>query len=505
MQKLLVNARPWLTLAIISGALLLIGLDMTVLNVVLPSLALELGASNSDKLWMVNAYSLVMAGLLPGFGTLGDKIGHRTILLAGLAVFGAASVVAAFAPTPAIVIVARAMLAVGAAMMMPATLSIVRIIFVSDQQRATAIGIWGAVWGGAAALGPILGGVLLAHFWWGSVFLINLPIVLIVFCLTLIHIPHLPGNSGRHWDAITSGLLTISLIGFLYALKSVLKPEIYWPGVSLSFLAGLLSGWTFIRRQACLPAPLIDFSLFRNSRFSLGTIVAVTAGFAFMGLQYVLSQELQLVRGLSPLAAGLFVLPLAAASFLAGPVVGRYMLRAGIERMVAITVGISAVGMGVYAYSTYASTLIWEIATLVIIGIGAGGSMSVASTAVMLSAPEEKAGMAGSIESVAYELGSTIGVAVMGSVVASVYARDFFPPASVQLPASAWDSLDKALIALQGLPPEVAIQVARASKSAFSTGATITFTLAALALFLLFIFVIFRALKPRLKYSTGKK
>ncbi len=492
-----ISSNPWLVLAIISGALLLIGIDMTVLNVALPRLSQELGATNSDKLWMVNAYSLIMAGLLPGFGTLADKIGHRTMLLAGLAVFGLASLFAAFAPTPAILIVARGVLAIGAAMMMPATLSIVRLVFTQDQQRATAIGIWGAVWSGAAALGPVLGGFLLEHFWWGSVFLINVPIVIVTFFLALKKIPHLPGNPHRHWDILTSALLTVSLIGLLYALKGLLKTDIHGNEVAIATVVGLAFGWLFLRRQKAQPSPLVDFSLFRNSRFSVGAIVALAAGFAFMGLQFVLSQELQLVRGMSPLMAGLFVLPIAIASFVGGPIVGRFMLQVGIERMMAITLGIGTLGMGLYTVTGHMAPMLWEFVTLALIGIGAGGSMAVASTAIMISAPEDRAGMAGSIESVSYELGGTLGVAVMGSIVAAVYSQTFAPSAAVQLSASAWDSLDQAMVAVGALPAGQASSVIEAGKGAFLNGANATFVLATVVMFVLFV--------GATLYARGKK
>lgn len=495
------TSNPWLVLAIISVPLLVIGIDMTVLNVTLPRLTLELGATNAEKLWMVNAYSLVMAGLLPGFGTLGDKIGHRTILLTGMAIFGLASLVAAFSPTPAVLIGARGLLAVGAAMMMPATLSIVRLVFTQDRQRATAIGIWGAVWSGSAGLGPVLGGLLLGHFWWGSVFLINVPVVIVTFYLTLRYVPHLPGNRAQHWDLLTSAMLTVSLIGLLYAVKSVLKAEIHWNEAAISGAVGLVFGWLFLRRQRAQPSPLVDFSLFRNPRFTAGVSIAVCAGFALIGLQYVLAQELQLVRELSPLSAGLFVLPIAAAAFIAGPVVGRFMLSFGIERMMAVTVGIGALGLILYYTTGHAAPLLWEFITLAVIGIGSGGAMSAASTAIMISAPENQAGMAGSIESISYELGGTLGVAIMGSVMASAYTRSFAPPQVDALPADAWGSIEQALTAASELPAAASASVIDAGKAAFLNGVDNGLFLAATIMVLLFVVTLFfiRHKAPQLK------
>lgn len=462
------KTNPWLVLGIVSSALFLIGIDMTVLNVALPRLTQELGASNADKLWMVNAYSLVMAGLLPGFGTLGDRIGHRQLLLGGLLVFGIASTLAAFSPTAWALIGSRVLLAVGAAMMMPATISLIRLSFIEDHERAIAIGIWGSVASGAAALGPIVGGLLLEHFWWGSVFLINVPVVLLTLVLTLAVIPKLPGNPARHWDLITSLLVMVALIGLVYAIKGLLKPQIHFEEVIPAGLVGLAFTWLFLRRQKSLPSPLLDFGLFRNPRFSAGVAAALIASLGLTGALFVLSQELQLVRGLSPLEAGFFLVAAAIASFVSGPLAGAVVMRVGVERMLALTLGVAAVGLALFALSGSGAPLAWQIATLAIVGAGMGAAMSVGSTAIMISAPEDRAGMAGSIESISYELGGTLGVAVMGSLVASVYAVGFVPPAGVELPAVAWDSIEQTIIAVEGSAS--AGPVLDAARSAYSQG-----------------------------------
>lgn len=483
--KARIAKNPWLVLAIISCSLMPIGIDMTILNVALPRLTQELGATSADKLWMVNAYSLIMAGLLPGFGALADKIGHRTILLAGMTIFGFSSLVAAFSPTPGILIVARGLLAVGAAMMLPATISIVRLVFLEDQERATAIGIWGGVWSGAAALGPILGGLLLSQFWWGSVFLINVPFVIITMGLTLCYIPHMPGNNIQDWDFVTSAFLTVSLIGLVYAIKSVLKVDIHWLDTLNSLGIGLIFGWLFLRRQNMQPSPLVDFRLFRNAQFSIGTGVAFISTFGVMGLQYVISQELQLVRNLSPLTAGLFVLPIATASLISGAITGRYMLSIGIERMMTLTVGLTSMGFIAYRFSGHLAPLAIELSVLAIIGFGAGGAMAVASTAIMIRAPNEQAGMAGSIEAISYELGGTLGVAILGSVMGSVYARSFFPPSQADLPPEAWTSIEQTIKSARDLPSKLAFEVVEAGRSAYLSGVSASLSLASIVMVLL--------------------
>lgn len=215
----------WLVLAIVSSALFLIVIDMTVLYTALPTLTHELRATATEKLWIINAYPLVVAGLLPGVGTLGDRLGHKRMFLAGLVVFGLASLGAAFSQAPAWLIAARALLAVGAAMMMPATLSLIRLTFMDEKERAFAIGVWAAVASGGAAFGPVVGGALLEHFWWGSVFLINVPVVLVALLAGATLLPNRPGNSDHPWDLIGSIQVMIGLVGLTYAIKEIAKRD----------------------------------------------------------------------------------------------------------------------------------------------------------------------------------------------------------------------------------------------------------------------------------------
>lgn len=494
---MIAEKNPWMVLAIVSAGLVLVGIDMTVLNVALPVLAHELDATTSEKLWMVNAYSLVMAGLLPGCGTLSDRIGHRKMFVAGLVVFGAASSMAAFSPTAELLIVARGLLAVGAAIMLPATISIIRVVFTHDHERAIAIGVWGSVSAGASALGPILGGVLLEHFWWGAVFLINVPIVLLTLFFTFIKIPPISGNPERYWDALTSALLTVALIALLYALKGLLKAEIHWNEVIIALLMGIAFSWGFILRQKTLRSPIIDFSLFGNTRFALGTAGAFFASFIVIGLQFVLSQERQLVRAFTPLEAGLFILPIAAGALVAGPLLGAFLFRIGIERMLALTLFLAASGLALFTFLPEQNTLLLQTIVLGLTGFGLGGMMSVSSTAIMISAPEDKAGMAGSLEGISYELGGTLGVAVMGSIIASFYTRTFNPPDNIQLPSVAWDSLDQTILVATKLLSAQAEQVISAGKIAFSAGVITTLhAVVALTMILLISMTFYMRNKP---------
>ncbi|WP_280109682.1 MFS transporter [Nitratireductor aquibiodomus] len=309
----------WLVLATVSSALFLIVIDMTVLYTALPRLTHDLAATAIEKLWIVNAYPLVVAGLLPGLGGLGDRVGHKRMFMSGLAVFGIASLVAAFSPTPEALIAARVLLAIGAAMMMPATLSLIRLTFTDESERAFAIGIWAAVASGGAAMGPIVGGVMLEWFWWGSVFLINVPIVLCALLAGAFVLVNRRPENAHPFDLIGSAQVMVGLVGLVYAIKEVANRDPSLLASSIALVIGGLALATFVRRQRRSAHPLIDFELFRNARFTSGVVAALVASAALIGVELVFSQRLQLVLGLSPLEAGLMILPIPAASFIAGP------------------------------------------------------------------------------------------------------------------------------------------------------------------------------------------
>jgi len=439
--------------------LVLIVIDMTVIYLALPSLTYELRATANEKLWIVNAYALTVAGLLPGMGALGDRFGHKRMFVAGLVVFGLASLGAAFSPSPALLIAARVTLAVGAAMMMPATLAIIRHVFDDDRERALAFGIWAAIASGGAAFGPVVGGVLLEHFWWGSVFIINVPIVLLALVLALRWVPTRPGNPERPFDLLASLWVMGALVGLTLAIKEAGKAD-------FSLLqAGVAA---FLRRQRRATIPMIDFTLFRDRSFSAGVATALIASAALMGMELVVSQRLQLVVGLSPLQAGLTILPIPLGAFIAGPLAGLALPRLGAERILSASLGLAAAGALLYLLG-YSAAYWIQLVSFALLGFGVGAAMTAASSAMLLHAPPDRAGMAASIEEVSYELGGAFGIAVLGSVMSAVYTRAFAAPASVDAPALARDSLDGALIAAEFLPDSVAAQLIGVAQSAFDS------------------------------------
>ncbi|MFY3861849.1 MFS transporter [Achromobacter xylosoxidans] len=470
----------WLVLAIVSSALLLIVVDMTVLYTALPRLTHELGVTAASKLWIVNIYALVVSGLLLGMGTLGDRLGHKRLFMMGLAVFGAASLAAAYSPNPAALIAARAVLAVGAAMMMPATLSILRLTFADERERAVAIGVWASVASGGAALGPVIGGLLLEHFWWGSVFLINLPIVLLALPLARRYIPAGQPDRQRPWDLIGSLQVMVGLILTAYALKELGRAQPSWLDAALACAGGAAMLFVFARRQRARPHPLIDFAIFRNRSFSSAVASALFAAAALLGMELVFSQRLQLVLGMSPIEAALYILPLPLAAFIAGPLAGWLLPKVGSARLLFASLLASGLGMGGYLFS-YDGALAAQMASLCVLGVGIGATMTAASSTIMQSATPERAGMAASIEEVSYELGGALGVTLMGSILSGVYAHTLEVPAGVSATV-ARDSLDEALALAEGLSGELGASLARLARGAFDAGYAAVIATAALML-----------------------
>jgi DHA2 family multidrug resistance protein-like MFS transporter len=463
------RANRWAVLPVVSVALLLVTIDATVLHIAVPTLTLALGPTAAQLLWIIDIYPLLMAGLLLATGTLGDRAGHKRMLLAGLALFALASIACALATSPAWLIAGRAFLAIGGAMMMPATLSILRLVFDDPRERSIAIGIWGAVASGGAAFGPVVGGALLEHFPWGAVFLINVPIVLIALPFAAWLVPGRRGGSHAPWDLPGLVLAMVGIMAVVYAVKqSTHAGADPWMAAGIALGGGAMVA-VFLRRQARAAAPMIDLSLFRDPGIAIALASAMVAMIAIVGFELLLSQQLQLVLGLSPLQAGLRLAPVPLASFLASPFAGRLAHRFGFRATATASLALSAAGFLGIALLPPGEVSVATILAFVAIGAGLGAAMTAASTTVMNGAPAHQAGAVASIEEVAYELGGGFGVALFGSLMAVLYQRLLSLPPLVEAAApAARHSIGEALLAAEALAVPEAGVVAMAAKTAFS-------------------------------------
>lgn len=411
----------WAFLAIISAGLLLIGIDNSVLYTALPVLREQLHTTELEGLWIINAYPLVISALLLGTGTLGDRIGHRKMFLVGLTIFGFSSLAAAFAPSAWALVAARGSLGLGAATMMPATLALLRETFHNPRELATAIGIWSATATLGAAAGPVVGGFLLEHFWWGSIFLINIPVVMFAIIGTLIFAPPNQPNPAKHWDFLTSLYAMLVMLGLVSLIKEVAGHR-STAVIVTAIACGLVGAVLFRRRQARLTEPLIDFSVFRSPMFTGGVLAAALAMFVLAGAELMTTQRFQISVGYTPLNAGLLVATAALASLPVGVIGGMVLHRVGFRTLITGGFLLNAVGLGFMYFGVSSGTFPLTIVGLLLLGAGAGSVMSVSSTAIIGSAPRSKAGMAAAMESVSYEFGTLITVAITGSLLPLFYA-----------------------------------------------------------------------------------
>lgn len=457
--------RRWTLLVTVGAGLLLITLDNSILYTALPTLTRELDASWTESLWIINAYPLVMTGLLLGSGTLGDRYGHRLMFLGGLVVFGLASLMAATAPTPEVLIAARGLLAVGAAAMMPATLALIRVTFTDERERNIAISVWGSLSVVGGALGPIVGGALLEHFAWGSIFLVNVPVVLLAVIVGVAVAPENEPHPGTRWDFISSVQALVTLVGLVVLIKEVVKVDRSGTIVLGAALATVVGWLLFVRRQRRLPFPLLDLSIFRNAAFASGVLAAAFAMFAMGGLQLATTQRFQLVAGFSPLESGLLVATIAAGSLPSSILGGAFLHVVGLRFLIGGGLGVGAVGVAWTLVSVQHGTG-WLLGGLFVTGLGLGAAMSVASTAIIGNVPARRAGMASSVEEVSYEFGSLAAVALLGSLLTTVYTMTIRLPDGA--PAEASRSMTDALTA-PGTGPGVLDAAFRAFGNSYST------------------------------------
>ncbi|MFE7798525.1 MFS transporter [Nocardia sp. NPDC057440] len=465
------TTRDWAGLAVLALALLLLAVDATVLDLAVPAISADLTPTTPQLLWIIDVYSFVLAGLLVVMGNLGDRIGRRRLLLMGGVGFAVASAIAAWSVSPEMLIAARVLQGVAGATLMPATLGLIRSMFLDPRQRTVAIAVWSAMAGGGAAAGPLLGGWLLEHYWWGSVFLVNLPVMLALLVLGPVLIPESRDPNPGRFDLPSAALSMLALVPVVYAVK---ESAAHGPSLGMVGIGaiGVLAGVLFVHRQRGLEHPMIDLKLFAVPRFRIAVLTSLLSVFALAGELFFASQYLQLVLGHSPLEAGLLLLPGLAANViaaLASAWLVRY-LRPGLVLSGSLLV--AAIGSALFLLlGADATSNVTFIVAFLFTGAGVGVSLTISSDLVVSSAPAARAGAAAAVSETAYETGIALGVAVLGSVVMAVFRNGLdLSRIPAEHAATASESLGGATEVARGLPESLAAEFLTSVHEAFVSG-----------------------------------
>jgi MFS transporter, DHA2 family, multidrug resistance protein len=472
------GVRQWGGLGLLSLPTVLLGLDVTVLYLVLPSLAADLAPTATQTLWIMDAYGFFIAGFLITMGTLGDRIGRRRLLLIGMTAFAAVSVVAAFAPSAALLIVARALLGIAGATLMPSTLSLISNMFNDARQRALAIGVWATMFALGMAAGPVVGGVLVEWFWWGAAFLIAVPVAVVVQVGAPVLLPEYRAPREGNLDLASVALSLVAILPLIYAVKHAAAYGVNGRVLAAAVLGVLAAIW-FVRRQSRLATPLLDMTLFRSRAFSVALAVLLVGLVGVGGAMFLVTQYLQLIEGLTPAVAGLWMGPPALAMLVAAigaPVLAR-RVRPG--TVMAATLTVSLAGYGLLATAGIDSR------TSVVVGfafiyLGLGAIAALGTDIVVSAAPPTKSGSAAAMSETVQELGIAAGVATLGSLATAVYRARVDAPSNLapQVAGPAEDSLAGALSVSDHLPAEMVAQ----AQVAFASGLNIAAAAAGLAI-----------------------
>ncbi|MEW2398119.1 MFS transporter [Streptomyces sp. NPDC046862] len=474
----------WLVLAVVSGSLLLCGVDLTVLHVAVPSMSRALEPSPAGLLWIVDVYSLTLAALLVTCGTLGDRIGRRRMVLSGFVAFGLASAAAAFSTSAAQLIAGRATLGVGAAMIMASTVAIIRVVFTDDRERAVAIGVWTSAHSVGATIGPLVGGLVTAKWGWGAVFLINVPVIVVILVVGARVIPESRNPVPRRWDLAGVALSVTGLAGVLYALKQAGEHAGVNGVIVTTAVVGSVLLCVFVRRQRRIAEPLLDFSLFRERRFTTATLCVIGCFGSYVALLFFLTQWLQQVGEYSPLRAGVALMPLAGANAV-GAVTAPWVANRWGSRWVlpgALALFAAALAaMAVVGDSAHYGVL---VVPLLGAGYGAGIVMTLGADSILSAAQPERSGEAAAIQETSFELGAGLGVAVLGSVLTAVYRTGLpqVPGLGPDGRAVAEESFAAAEDLTATLPSRTGQTLLRSAQQAYDHGFATVLTLAAVGL-----------------------
>jgi MFS transporter, DHA2 family, multidrug resistance protein len=419
-----VHERRWLALGVLCLSLLIIVMDNTILNVAIPSLVRELGATNSQLQWIIDAYTIVFAGLLLTAGSLGDRFGRKGALQVGIVLFGIGSVASALATSAEQLILTRAFMGIGGALIMPATLSLLTNIFRDPRERGRAIAIWAGFSGLAVAIGPVVGGFLLQHFSWSSVFWVNLPLGATALVLGAFILPSSKDPNPQRLD-VPGALL--SIVGLATLLFGIIEgPARGWTDslVVGGFVVGLAFLGAFVWWELHTSTPMLDMRFFRNPRFSVANGAITMTFFAMFGSLFLMTQYWQFVQGYSPLEAGVRLVPYAAVMMVTAPMSARLVEKVGTKRVMTTGLSVMAAALFVLSFIQADSSYLRVISNMMVMGVGMGLTMAPATESVMGSLPREKAGVGSAVNDTTRQVGGALGVAVIGSLVASVYSDE---------------------------------------------------------------------------------
>ena len=469
----LATRREWLGLGVLALACLLYVMDLTVLHLAVPAISADLRPTSAQLLWIIDIYGFMVAGFLVTMGTLGDRIGRRRLLLVGAAAFGATSVLAAFSTSAEMLILSRALLGIAGATIAPSTLSLIFAMFEDPRQRGIAIGIWISAFSAGSAIGPVLGGVLLEQLWWGSVFLLALPVMAALLVLGPRVLPEYRDPNAGRLDLLSAGMSLVAVLGVIFAVKQVAQD-----GFSLAALAalaiGLSVGGAWVRRQLASSDPMIDLRLVRIPQLRASLLVNFLGILVAIGYFLFVAQYLQLVVGLSPLEAGAWSVPSAVAFVVGSNLAPRLVRRIRPAVVMASGLGLAAIGLVLLAQVTASGSLAVVIGAFVVISLGLSPVFGLTTELIVGAAPPERAGAASGASETFFELGGALGISILGSIGATIYRgqiADTLPSGlSASVGVAARDTLGAATAVAQQLPGDLGTALITAARAAFVDG-----------------------------------
>ena len=474
--------REWIGLAVLALACLLYVMDLTVLHLAVPAISADLQPTSAQLLWIIDIYGFFVAGSLITMGTLGDRIGRRRLLMIGATAFGLVSVLAALSPTAEWLIGSRALLGIAGATLAPSTLSLIFHMFQDPRQRSIAIGWWIGAFSAGSAIGPVLGGAMLEVFWWGSVFLLALPVMAALLLLGPRVLPEYRDPDAGRLDVVSAGMSVLAVLSVIYGLKEIAQDGLDAVAVA-AIAAGLAVGVLFVLRQRRLADPMIDVDLFRLRSFNAALVTNFLAIFVAIGYFLFVAQYLQLVAGMSPLQAGLWSLPSAVAFIIGSQLAPRVLGEVRPAYVIAGGLAVASVGLGLLSQVGVSDGLIPLIAGSVVISLGLAPVFGLTTELIVGSAPPEQAGAASGISETGAELGGALGIAIMGSVGVAIYRAELADrlPAAVppEAATAARDTLGSAAEVAAQLPAELGAAVLATAREAFVAGMQLSAAIAA--------------------------